>query len=97
MKSIGCLLVGLRLLSLSVWGAESEFVPPENIDYRVEDVWSEGVRLSAEIFSPGDNRAEKHPTIVMCHGWGGEARHLRSDAVLFAQNGFLVVTFDYRG
>ena len=33
----------------------------------------------------------------MCHGWGGTARGLRPDAVVFAQAGYLVVTFDYRG
>jgi dienelactone hydrolase len=33
----------------------------------------------------------------MAHGWGGVAAHLRPDAVVFAQAGYLVVTFDYRG
>ena len=33
----------------------------------------------------------------MSHGWGGTAANLRSDAVVFARAGYLVVTFDYRG
>ena len=39
----------------------------------------------------------KLPTIIMCHGWGGLAAHLRADAVVFAKAGYLVVVFDYRG
>lgn len=33
----------------------------------------------------------------MSHGWGGVAESLRSDAVLFAKSGYMVITFDYRG
>lgn len=33
----------------------------------------------------------------MAHGWGGTAAVLRRDAIVFARQGYLVVTFDYRG
>jgi dienelactone hydrolase len=33
----------------------------------------------------------------MSHGWGGTAAALRPDAIVFAQAGYLVVAFDYRG
>ena len=52
--------------------------------------------MAAEVFSP-KGAAGKLPTIVMSHGWGGTAEHLRPDGVAFARAGFLVVTFDYRG
>ena len=52
--------------------------------------------MAAEVFSPKDADG-KLPTIVMSHGWGGIAKHLRPDGVAFARAGFLVVTFDYRG
>ncbi len=53
--------------------------------------------MSAEVFSPKEPKAEKLPTIVMSHGWGGIAAGLRPDAIVFARAGFLVVVFDYRG
>lgn len=52
--------------------------------------------MSAEVFAPKDATL-RLPTIVMSHGWGGTAEHLRPDAVAFARAGFLVITFDYRG
>ena len=52
--------------------------------------------MSAELFAP-KGAEQKLPTIVMSHGWGGTAEHLRPDGVAFARAGFLVVTFDYRG
>ena len=37
------------------------------------------------------------PTIIMAHGWGGVAASFRRDAIDFANAGYLVLTFDYRG
>jgi dienelactone hydrolase len=71
--------------------------PPETIEYRTVDIVSEGVRLSGELFIPKQRASEKLPTLVMSHGWGGQASLLRPDAVVFAQAGYLVITFDYRG
>ena len=73
------------------------FSPPEDLAFRKNNIISEGVRLGAEVFSLKVNAGKKLPAIIMCHGWGGTARALRSDAVVFARAGYLVVTFDYRG
>ncbi len=74
------------------------FSPSDDVSYRTADVISEGVRLTAEVFAPASAAGGgKLPTIVMCHGWGGLAEYLRPDAVVFAEAGYLVVTFDYRG
>ena len=73
-----------------------DFKAPNDISFRTADIMSEGTRMSAEVFAPKD-ASGKLPTIVMSHGWGGTARALRPDAVVFARNGFLVVAFDYRG
>ena len=73
-----------------------DFVVPDDLDFRHADILSEGVRMAAEVFSP-KNSEGKLPTIVMCHGWGGTAEALRPDAMVFAQAGYLVVGFDYRG
>ena len=53
--------------------------------------------MSAELFSLKSMAGKKLPTILMAHGWGGVKASLRPDAVLFAQSGYLVLTFDYRG
>jgi dienelactone hydrolase len=71
--------------------------PPTDIEYQVRDVMSEGSRLSAEVFLGRSSPEGKLPTLILSHGWGGQASLLRADAVAFARAGFLVVTFDYRG
>jgi uncharacterized protein len=70
---------------------------PKDIHFQKRTVVSEGTRMAAELFSLQSLNAKKLPTIIMCHGWGGEAKQLRSDAVAFARAGYFVVTFDYRG
>lgn len=77
--------------------AARQFQPPDDVAYRRADIMSEGTRLQAEIFAPKAAAGEQLPTIIMSHGWGGVAALLRPEAVHFAQNGYLVVTFDYRG
>jgi dienelactone hydrolase len=74
-----------------------KFTPPEDVVFRTGNITSEGTRMAAEIYAPKSPAADKLPTIVMAHGWGGVAAHLRPDAVVFARAGYLVVTFDYRG
>jgi len=52
--------------------------------------------MAADIYAP-KGTAGRLPTIVMAYGWGGTMERLRSGAMAFAQAGYLVVTFDYRG
>src|SRR5262245_59611670 len=73
------------------------YQPPADIAYRQATIISEGSRLAAELFTLKQNADNPLPTIIMCHGWGGIAQRLRPDAVVFAQAGYFVVTFDYRG
>ncbi len=89
--SVVCLL-GVTSLTPQV-----EWNPPEDIDWRTGTIFSEGTRLTAEIFSLGSNSGEKLPCILMAHGWGGTVRGLRRDAAAFAREGYLAVAFDYRG
>ena len=69
----------------------------DGVTCRAADIISEGTRMSAEVFAPEGSEEKKLPTIIMSHGWGGTAEHLRHSATEFAQAGYLVVTFDYRG
>jgi len=73
------------------------FAVPADITFRAATIQSEGARMAAEVFAPREPKESKLPTIIMCHGWGGLAEQLRPDAIVFAQAGYLVVTFDYRG
>jgi outer membrane protein assembly factor BamB/dienelactone hydrolase len=77
-------------------GKKADFKVPDDVTFRSADIVSEGTRMAAEVFAP-KNAAGKLPTIVMSHGWGGTAAALRPDAIKFAQAGYLVVAFDYRG
>jgi outer membrane protein assembly factor BamB/dienelactone hydrolase len=70
---------------------------PDDVTFRAADIMSEGTRMSAEVFAPKDPKSDRLPTIIMSHGWGGTAAALRPDAIRFAQAGYLVVAFDYRG
>jgi pimeloyl-ACP methyl ester carboxylesterase len=74
-----------------------EYKPPDDINYRKATIMSEGVRMAAEVYSAKSSGGAKLPTIVMSHGWGGQASLLRPEALAFARAGYLVVAFDYRG
>jgi len=91
----------LVLLLASPWLSAQETRPvfkvPDDIAFRTADINSEGTRIAAGIFAPGKPEADRLPTIVMSHGWGGTAAKLRPDGIAFAKAGYLVVTFDYRG
>ena len=94
----GVLLLAMLSPSLAYGQPKpTAFTPPKGITYRQQTIMSDGTRLAAELFALKSQDAKKLPTIIMCHGWGGTAAALRPDAVAFAQAGYLVVTFDYRG
>jgi dienelactone hydrolase len=80
---------------LSVESSPSE----ENVKSRSVSIWSDGTRLSGNLFFPVHmNEENKLPGIVLCHGWGGLRVHLnQAYAPLIAAAGYVVLTFDYRG
>ncbi len=81
-----------------LWAADDKGVTvPDDVAFRRADIISEGTRMAAEVFAPRKPKGERLPTVVMSHGWGGTAEMLRPDAIRFAQAGYLVVAFDYRG
>jgi len=73
--------------------------PPDNVRTRHVDLWSDGTRISGDLFHPADwSQDQKRPAIVMSHGWGGTRAHLNAAyAPFFAAAGFMVLTIDYRG
>jgi dipeptidyl aminopeptidase/acylaminoacyl peptidase len=72
---------------------------PAGVASRTVDVWSDGTRLSGDVFYPeGKSATSNYPAIVMSHGWGGTRGHLnQAYAPFFAAEGFVVLTIDYRG
>jgi len=86
-------------LTLFAWGQQNqEGSAARAVEERKADIVSEGVRIHADIYSPGSSAAGGPlPTIIMSHGWGGTASMLRPQATDFARAGYLVVVFDYRG
>src|SRR6266700_4011081 len=70
---------------------------PDDVAMRKVDILSEGTRMGGEVYSLKSEAGKKLPTIVMSHGWGGTVAGLRRDAAGFAQAGYLVIAFDYRG
>jgi len=70
---------------------------PDDVTVRSVDIYSEGTRMAGDVYSAKANAGRKLPTIVMAHGWGGTKAAFRPEAVAFAQAGYLVVAFDYRG
>ena len=66
------------------------------VDQRPVVVWSEGLRLAADILTPRGLQGPA-PAILLCHGWGGRKQHLLElYAPYFAAAGNVVMVFDYR-
>lgn len=78
--------------------AQQAFRLPDDVAESTADIYSEGTRLTAHIFTPGSASAgDKLPAIIMAQGWGGAQNSLFRDAAEFAQAGYFVTTFDFRG
>ncbi|HEY3837477.1 MAG TPA: acetylxylan esterase [Bryobacteraceae bacterium] len=73
------------------------FPVPDSVEARFVDIYSEGTRMSGQLYYAKANSGKKLPTILLAHGWGGVAASLRREAVAFAQAGYLALAFDYRG
>jgi len=94
-------IVLARLLHPTPSHADSPREHPNFHTVTIEDTrfWSDGTRLAGNILRPADNDpTEPLPGLVMCHGWGGLKAHLNPQiAPRFAEAGYVVLTFDYRG
>lgn len=69
------------------------------VESRAVNIWSDGTRMSGDLWLPaGFGDGASRPAILLAHGWGGVRSHLnRTYAPKFANAGFVVLTFDYRG
>ena len=71
----------------------------DGVERRAIHIWSDGTRMAGDLWLPADfGDGGDRPAILLTHGWGGTRDHLnRSYAPKFANAGFVVLTFDYRG
>lgn len=74
----------------------AEAAPPEPVQVSVP--MSDGVTLAASIYQPdGKPPAGGWPAVIMIHGWGGDRNTYNTIAPFYAQNGYVVLTYDCRG
>jgi uncharacterized protein len=101
MRPLSRLSVSLVALALATVARAqtAAFTPaiPDDVAFRNVDLYSEGTRMAGDVYAAKANAGKKLPTIVMAHGWGGTKAAFRPEAIAFAQAGYLVVAFDYRG
>ncbi|MGC2559434.1 MAG: hypothetical protein WA389_11435, partial [Terriglobales bacterium] len=69
------------------------------MDQRTVNFFSEETRMEGDLFLPSDLKAnERRPGVVLCHGFTGVRSLILGDyAKIFAEAGFVALTFDYRG
>ena len=86
------------VLSLPASSAHAQSnLGPSDVVSRRATVSSEGIALAAEVHQLKSTAGQPRPTIVLCHGWGGEMAGLKRQAAAFAAAGYTAITFDYRG
>jgi len=83
-------------LSKVIFFCEVASVNAQPIEITSVELLSDGTKIHATIYKPTEV-VGKLPAIAMAHGWGGEASYLASPARRFAEAGFFVLVFDYRG
>ena len=79
--------------------ASASVTLPDKVEKRPVTIWSDGTRMAGDLYLP-KNRAEgeKLPAIVLCAGTGGTKGGTQARiAPIFAENGYIVLAFDYRG
>lgn len=95
--TLGCVVVVAMLVVGPAALAQQDL--PQGVENRTVDVWSDGTRLSGDLFYPaGLSPSQALPAVVMSHGWGGVRSHLnQAYAPFIAAAGYVVLTIDYRG
>ncbi len=72
---------------------------PDTVEMKQVSVWSDGTRMAGDLYLPKEIKTrDKLPAIVLCAGTGGTKGGTQARlAPLFAEKGYIVLAFDYRG
>jgi|GEM_PF-33299 len=72
---------------------------PEDVEKRAVTIWSDGTRMAGDLYVPKNRKPDqKLPALVLCAGTGGTKDGTQARiAPIFAQSGYVVLAFDYRG
>lgn len=71
-------------------------VLPDSVEQQNIKIWSDGRALDGFLFRPKNLKAnDKVPGIVTSHGWGGTKETAARYGAMFAEQGFVVVTFSH--
>ncbi len=78
-----------------------EYPPlPDSLERRPVVIWSDGTRMAGDLYYPKNRKQPeaKLPVIVFANGTGGAKRKLPARlGLLFAEQGYAFLAFDYRG
>jgi len=97
-RSLAALAIAVAALFPAAASAQQGYTRPDDVAESKVDIYSDGTRLTGHVFTSKSVAAtEKLPAIIMAQGWGGNQTSLVRDASEFAQAGYYVLTFDYRG
>ena len=100
------LTAGLASSSLSaddksLAAAKAQKYPPlpENVERRAVTIWSDGTKMAGDLYLPKNLKPEdKLPAIVFICGTGGTKKGSSARmGPLFVNDGYIFLTFDYRG
>ncbi len=72
---------------------------PENVERRAVTIWSDGTRMAGDLYLPKDIKPEdKLPVVVFIAGTGGTKKSSAARmGPMFVKDGYIFLTFDYRG
>jgi len=91
------LLLALLLASQTALASYPEYKVPFGMAVRRATVMSEGIPLVAHVVQGQQHAGKRLPTIILCQGTGGLQHYHLAPAIAFANAGYTVITFDYRG
>jgi dienelactone hydrolase len=90
------LLLALFLPELAS-ASYAEYQVPFGMAVRRATVMSEGTPLAAHVLQSQEHAGKRRPAIILCQGTGGLQHYHLAPAIAFANAGYTVITFDYRG
>lgn len=74
---------------------EKETVAQKKVKIETLEIEANGRKIYGKIYMPDDT--EKHPAIIMGHGYNGTHKDFLKECAFYAKNGYVAYTFDFCG